>query len=479
MTIVEAPAEQHEPLDHPTNTNVVLVGQVLCILVPFVIWFMPLDVDPTITHVLAIVGFMIIAWITQAVDYVLAGLIGCFLFWALGIVKFPVAFSGFANDTAWFLFGALLIGVIATRSGVARRLAYTIMLHVGITYPRILLGLIVTDFLLTFVVPSGIARVVIMAAIALGLVEAFGAARGSNVARGMFLILTYTANIFDKMIIAGAGSITARGLIEKVGGIEVLWSQWFLAFLPCSIITVLVAWRLTLWLYPPERISLKGGYEFLREELRCMGPLSPQEWKSALLIAAAIVLWLTDFIHHIPASVIGIGVGLFALLPHVEILEIEDMRRLNYMPVFFVAAAVSMGTVMETTKVIDVLAQHVLAWMQPFLGNIVLTTIVMYWTAFAYHFLLASEISMLGTSIPLIMEFAKSSGFNPLQLGLIWTFAAGGKLFAYQSGVLIVGYSYGYFEARDLVRIGAWLTVVEFVVLVLLVPFYWPLIGIH
>jgi di/tricarboxylate transporter len=103
----------------------------------------------------------------------------------------------------------------------------------------------------------------------------------------------------------------------------------------------------------------------------------------------------------------------------------------------------------------------------------------MYWTAFDYHFLLASEISMLGTSIPLVMELAKANGMNPLQLGLIWTFAAGGKLFAYQSGVLIVGYSYGYFDARDLVRMGAWLTVVEFVILMLLVPFYWPLIGIH
>jgi di/tricarboxylate transporter len=70
-------------------------------------------------------------------------------------------------------------------------------------------------------------------------VEAFDATRGSNVARGMFLILSYTANIFDKMIIAGAGSITARGLIEKHGGVEVLWSQWFLAFLPCSIITLI------------------------------------------------------------------------------------------------------------------------------------------------------------------------------------------------------------------------------------------------
>ena len=81
----------------------------------------------------------------------------------------------------------------------------------------LLLGLIVTDFLLTFIVPSGVARLVIMASIALGLVEAFRATAGSNVARGMFLILTYTANLFDKMIIAGAGSITARGAASSTG----------------------------------------------------------------------------------------------------------------------------------------------------------------------------------------------------------------------------------------------------------------------
>jgi di/tricarboxylate transporter len=86
---------------------------------------------------------------------------------------------------------------------------------------------------------------------------------------------------------------------------------------------------------------------------------------------------------------------------------------------------------------------------------------------------------MLATSMPLVMSFAKAHSMNPLQLGLIWTFAAGGKLFAYQSGVLIVGYSYGYFAARDLVRIGAWLTLVEFAVLMVMVPFYWPLIVIR
>ncbi len=461
------------------SSRLALAGQVLCVVVPIAMWFLPLGIEPITQKGLAITLFMVIAWITQAMDYTVAGFVGCFLFWALNVVRFPVAFSGFANDTAWFLFSALLLGVLATRSGVARRLAFVVMLRVGITYPRILLGLIVTDFLLTFIVPSGIARLVIVAAIALGLVEAFRAQSGSNVARGMFLILTYTANIFDKMIIAGAGSITARGLIEKVGGVEVLWSMWFLAFLPCSIITVLVAWRLTLWMYPPEKVSLEGGYEYLRAELSRMGAWSPLEKKAAALIALAVLLWLTDFVHHISPAIIGMGVVLFALLPPVGILNSEDMRRLNYMPVFFVATAVSMGSVLGATKGIDLVTNLVFTSIAPYLTNLFTTTVVLYWAGFVYHFLLASEISMLATSIPVVMNFAKAHAMSPLLLGMIWTFAAGGKLFAYQSGVLIVGYSYGYFEARDLLRLGWWLTVVEFLVLLLLVQVYWPLLGIQ
>jgi len=455
------------------------IGQVLCLLVPPVIWFLPLNLEPQTQHGFAIVAFMVIAWITQAAEFALAGFIGCFLFWALGIVKFEQAFSGFANETAWFLFAAMLIGLMTSKTGLARRLAYNIMLRVGSSYPRILLGLIITDFLLTIIVPSGLARVVILAAIALALCEAFNAQRGSNIARGMFLVLTYTANIFDKMIIAGAGAITATGLMQKFGGVETLWGQWFVAFLPCSIITVIVAWLLTLWFYRPEQTSIAGGKDFFRAQIKAMGPWSTAEMKAAALIAIAIGLWVTDFVHHIPSVMIALGVGLFALLPRVGLLDADDMRTLNYLPVFFVAEAVSMGHVLQVTKGLEVLTHNVFAFMEPFLTNIYATTVVMYWTAFVYHFLLASEISMLGTSIPLVMGFAKAHAMSPLLLGMIWTFAAGGKLFAYQSGVLIVGYSYGYFEARDLMRMGWWLTVVEFFVLLVLVPFYWPLIGIH
>src|SRR5262249_54386764 len=202
------------------------------VVAPVAVWFAPLHLAPPVQHALAITSFMIVAWVTEALDHAVTGLIGCYLFWALGIVKIDMAFSGFADDTAWFLFGAVLFGSMATKTGLARRLAILVMSAVGNTYSRLLLGIVLSDFLLTFLVPSGMARVVIMAAVALGLMEAFGVAPGSNIGRGMFIVLTYTAGIFDKMIIAGAASITARSWIEKAGHVEVLYSKWFLAYLP-------------------------------------------------------------------------------------------------------------------------------------------------------------------------------------------------------------------------------------------------------
>src|SRR5262245_34937483 len=355
----------------------IFTGRVLCVVVPIALWFAPLELEPAAKRALAITSFMIIAWITEALDHALAGLIGCYLYWALGVVKFNVAFSGFANDTAWFLFGAVLFGAMATKAGLARRLACLVILRVGKTYPRILLGLILSDFLLTFLVPSGIARVVILGAVALGLMEAFGLSKGSNVGRGMFLILTYTAGIFDKMIIAGAASITARGLIEKFGQVPVLWSKWFIAYLPCDLITIFVAWRLTLWLYPPEKDAMSGGADHLAAGLERMGRWSAQEKKSAILMLFAVGLWMTDYLHHISPAMIGIGVGLFAALPRVGVLEIEDLKRVNYLPIFFVAAAVSMGETLSATKALDALTNVMFAWMQPLVTNVFSSTLAL------------------------------------------------------------------------------------------------------
>src|SRR5258707_14583841 len=76
-------------------------------------WFLPLGIAPQAHKALAVGLFMIAAWVTQVLDHGITGILGCFLFWMLGIAKFETAFSGFADTSAWFLFGAVCFGLMA------------------------------------------------------------------------------------------------------------------------------------------------------------------------------------------------------------------------------------------------------------------------------------------------------------------------------------------------------------------------------
>ena len=205
---------------------------------------------------------------------------------------------------------------------------------------------------------------------------------------------------------------------------------------------------------------------------------STAEIRAAALMALAIGLWVTDFWHHIPAPMIGLGVGLLAIMPRVGVLDADDMRKINYLPIFFVAAAVSLSNVLAQSKALDVLTTILFNWIEPFIGTSWLSTMVLYWAAFLYHIVIGNEIAMLATSIPPLMTYAKQHGLDPLTLGMIWTFGAGPKLFMYESAVLVVGYSYGYFDNKDLLKVGALLSLVTALILLVLVPFYWPLIGL-
>jgi di/tricarboxylate transporter len=234
-----------------------------------------------------------------------------------------------------------------------------------------------------------------------------------------------------------------------------------------------------LWLYPPERRNLPPeAREHLRLQATGLGGWSSAEKRCALLTGIAVALWVTDFIHHLNPSMIALAVGLLAVIPGVGILSTDDLRKLNFGAIWFTAAALSMSRVLSDTNGLQVLTGSMVSWMTPMVRGPVTSTLVLYWSGFLYHFFLANETAMLSTSLPAVLQHFTSLGFHALPIGMIWTFASGGKIFAYQSAVLIVGYSYGYFEAKDLLKVGLLLSVVEAVILLLLVRFYWPLLGI-
>ena len=463
----------------PQNRNFYLrlTQTLFCIGIPMAIWLSPLAVPANTKAALAIAAFMILAWMTEVMEYASAGLVGLLMFWFFRISTPDVIFHGFVDAASWYYVGAVLIGTMATKSGLPQRIAGFVVERVGATYSRLLLGLIIIDFLLTFIVPSGVARMVIMAPICIGVINLFGVERGSNIGRGIFLVITYATAIFDKMIIAGTGAITARGIIERLGGVDVTYSFWLVAFIPCSLLTIFCGWRLTLWLFPPEVESLEGRRDEVREHFRNRTPWTPQATKATFLIALALALWLTDWAHGISAAMVAFGIGLVALLPFIDVLDADDFRKANMLPFFFVACALGMSEVLRETGGLALLTDNILGGMEPFIENRALAVPVLYWTAFVYHFFTASEISMLATSLPVLMEFAKSHALDPLWVGLVWSFAAGGKLFAYQSAPLVVGYSYGYFRHMDLIKLGAMLTIIEFVGLVFCAGIWWPLFG--
>ena len=108
------PHHSGEPARGPLGLAILAT---LVFAVPLALWFAPLGIDPTMQKALAITAFMIGSWITHAQDVAISGLMGLYFFWISGTVGFGDAFYCFSTTTPWFLFGALLFGLMAIKSG--------------------------------------------------------------------------------------------------------------------------------------------------------------------------------------------------------------------------------------------------------------------------------------------------------------------------------------------------------------------------
>lgn len=454
-------------------------GLLLGPLVACAIWFMPIPLDPLQRKTVAIVALMIVYWLGEPIDHGLTALLGCYLFWALGIVKFSVAFSGFVNSTVWFLFGSLLMAEAAARTGLAKRLGCMLLQRIGSSYFQLLLGLISLSYLLTVFVPSGIGRIALLAPLASGVVDASGANRQSNLARGLFVILTSLAAMSDVMILSGATSMLTRGIVEEQARVQLLWSQWFVAFLPLSLATILFSVVLIRWLYPVEQQTRLAGQDYFRRALVEMGPWSAAEKKALGWFMVALGLWATDSIHHVSPAVVGFGVAIALCLPNFGVLDGKAVKQTNFLVIAFCAGAISMGNVLIESNTLSLVTEKLIAWMQPLFNSPVSFTASLYVAGFFYHFIFANRQSMLITSLPLLLQVGAAYGLNLVVLALLWTFAGGGGLFVYQSGVYVMGYSYGHFQVKDFFKVGIILTIVEGAFLIVMVRFYWPLIGLN
>ena len=194
-------------------------------------------------RMLAMLVFSVILWMTEGVSYPVSGvIIAALMTFLIGMSPNPekagalygttqgmtIALGGFSN-TAWALVGAaLFISAAMTKTGLDRRIALKVLSIVGASANRIIIGVILVGFVLSFFVPSTTARVACLVPIVLGIITAFGVDRSSSFAAVLLIATAQADSIWNVGIkTAAAQNMIAVSFIRQQLGYDITWLEWF------------------------------------------------------------------------------------------------------------------------------------------------------------------------------------------------------------------------------------------------------------
>ena len=179
-------------------------------------------------RMIGIMVFSVIVWATTAVSYpvsagVIMVLIALLIALLIGFAPNPatgklygtsaglvMALKGFSATAFCLVAAAMFLAAAMTKTGLDKRIALVILSKVGAKSNRVLLGVILCGFILSFFVPSTTARVACLVPIVMGMIKAFGVPLKSRFA-GMLMITVAQVDSVWNVGIKTAAALTAFG----------------------------------------------------------------------------------------------------------------------------------------------------------------------------------------------------------------------------------------------------------------------------
>ena len=260
---------------------------------------------------LAVMVWMAVWWLTEAIDISATALLPLAVFPIFGIASIREAAGPFASPVIYLFLGGFLIAVTMQRWGLDRRLALGILRVVGSSPARMVGGfMLATATLSAFV--SNTATTAMMLPIAISIItllENPGSVTGGvnnnkistvgiedrrRFATCLMLAITYAASIGGIATIIGTppNGILVEFLRENLG-IDISFAQWLRVGLPIAIVFLPVTWfLLTRLLFTVHRVHFESGVDFLHEEYRKLGPMKAGEWATLIVFLIAAFLWI-------------------------------------------------------------------------------------------------------------------------------------------------------------------------------------------
>ncbi len=405
---------------------------------------------------LAIMTWMALWWVTEAVHIAVTALLPIGLFPVLGIAPIAAATAPYASDVIFLFFGGFVVAAAIQRWGLDKRIAYSTLSLVGTRADRVTGGFMIATALLSMWV-SNTATTAMMVPIALavinlvltkqtgkGLAEHGGIPAADtahrNFALGLLLSIAYSASIGGIGTIIGSppNGILVR-FVEQTYGQEISFVEWMAIGLPVVVLLLPVAWLvLTKVLYRSGIGEIEGGRAWVRRELHALGSLSNGERATLSVFACMVVLWITrplltsfnlagikPFAGLSDAGIAMLAAIALFVIPvdrdqGVRAMDWSTARHLPWDVLILFGGGLSLAAAIQANGVADLLG----AATQGLGGWPVLAVILMIAALTTFTSELTSNTAQVATMLPLLAAIAPGLAVHPALLLIPCTLAA-------------------------------------------------------
>jgi solute carrier family 13 (sodium-dependent dicarboxylate transporter), member 2/3/5 len=258
------------------------------------------NLDPenaAVTRMAAVAVLMACWWITEAIPIPATALIPVAIFPLLGIMTGKAVASTYINNIIFLFIGGFIMALAIQRWNLHRRIALKIIMLIGASPRKIILGFMVATALLSMWI-SNTATTMMMVPIALAIILKFREWNQSpelnRFSVGLLIGIAYSASIGGIATLIGTPPNLSFARIFAIyfpDAPEISFTTWFTFGLPLTIIFLTIAWLLLTLMFARKRIELAKP-ELFQEEYSKLGKTSYEEKIVLGLFLLMAALWL-------------------------------------------------------------------------------------------------------------------------------------------------------------------------------------------
>jgi len=449
---------------------------------------------------LAVLVFSVVVWMSDCVSYpVSASIVIALMSFLLGTAPsmanpkvvlgttkgLEMALSGFSTGAFALVGGALFIAAAMMFTGLDKRIALFVLSKIGARTNRILMGVIVVGFLLSFIVPSTTARVSCLVPIVMGIIVALDVPLKSRFAGVMMIATAQADSIWNVGIkTAAAQNMIAVQFIKQQLGVDISWGYWFMAAAPFAALMSVALYYVLMKVMPPEIEEVPGGKETIAKALAELGPMKTIEKKLLTTSMILLCFWATEGkLHPFDTSSTTLAAIAYMLLPNIGVMSWKDAQsRIPWGTLILFGVGISLGTALLATKAAAWLATAIVSMFSLQVAPALVILAVLAAFLIIIHLGFASASALAAAMIPIIISVLQSvqtPGINIMGMTMILQYVVSfGFILPVNAPQNMVAYSTDTFEVKDFIKTGIPLTIIAYLIILLLGSTYWKWIGV-